>query len=360
MLTGNKGEWSEIYTFLKLLYDKKLYAADSDLNKIENIYYPIIKILRAESEENLEYFCNSLIHIINGNTNEEILSVPIAEFKEKSMLLLDKIKQSSGASFSVPEIQDFMDNIKCKSLKAKSTDKSDIKIVVHDINTGFKPTLGFSIKSKLGSPSTLLNAGKTTNFKYEIIGENLTPDKIEEINNIQTKSKIRDRLNKIYESGFKIKFVEMENQIFNSNLQVIDSLLPLMISEMLLLFYKGSANTLKDLLEQIKLINPCNFNNDAEHPFYEYKIKSFMTDIALGMTPANTWGGNYDATGGYIVVKENGEVLCYHIYNRNEFQNYLLNSTRFETASSTRHDFGTIYKEKNKNIIKLNLQIRFI
>ena len=30
------------------------------------------------------------------------------------------------------------------------------------------PELGFSIKSKLGKPSTLLNAGKTTNFIFEI------------------------------------------------------------------------------------------------------------------------------------------------------------------------------------------------
>jgi len=42
----NKGEWSEFYTFLRLLADGKLYAADSDLNKIEDLYYPILKIIR--------------------------------------------------------------------------------------------------------------------------------------------------------------------------------------------------------------------------------------------------------------------------------------------------------------------------
>ncbi|NLB89535.1 MAG: HpaII family restriction endonuclease, partial [Syntrophomonadaceae bacterium] len=40
MITGNKGEWSEVYTFFKLLSDGRLYAADADLNKIEDIYYP--------------------------------------------------------------------------------------------------------------------------------------------------------------------------------------------------------------------------------------------------------------------------------------------------------------------------------
>ena len=55
MKTGNKGEWSEIYTFLKLLADGRLYAADSDLNRIDNIYYPILSILRNQVDGNWKY-----------------------------------------------------------------------------------------------------------------------------------------------------------------------------------------------------------------------------------------------------------------------------------------------------------------
>lgn len=49
-LTGNKGEWSEIYTLLKLLGEGKVYAGDQNLNKIQNLFYPIIMILRQEKE----------------------------------------------------------------------------------------------------------------------------------------------------------------------------------------------------------------------------------------------------------------------------------------------------------------------
>ena len=38
MLKGNKGEWSEIYTFLKLLSEGKLYGADGELNKKDDIF----------------------------------------------------------------------------------------------------------------------------------------------------------------------------------------------------------------------------------------------------------------------------------------------------------------------------------
>ena len=58
--------------------------------------------------------------------------------------------------------------------------------------------------------------------------------------------------------------------------------------------------------------------------FYTYTqfSSNMTTDIALGMMPSKVWTGELDATGGYLVVKENGEILCYHIYNRNEFEDH--------------------------------------
>ena len=47
MITGNKGDWSEIYALLKILGDKKLFVGDAELNKIESLFYPIIKIIRS-------------------------------------------------------------------------------------------------------------------------------------------------------------------------------------------------------------------------------------------------------------------------------------------------------------------------
>ena len=57
-----------------------------------------------------------------------------------------------------------MDKILCYKLSAPKTGKSNITVKIIDINTGYSPAVGFSIKSELGSSPTLLNAGKTTNF----------------------------------------------------------------------------------------------------------------------------------------------------------------------------------------------------
>lgn len=360
MLSGNKGEWSEIYVFLRLLADGKLNAADANLNAIPNVYYPIIKILRQESTSNREYLLNGSITIIDGNTNNALLSISVSDFIQKSQQLFNKLKAAKGRSFRFPDIETFLNSINVNSLTALKSDKADIRVVVHDLNTGLKPTLGFSIKSMLGKSSTLFNPGQTTNFIYEITGANLTSQLISTVNKITTEPKISKRLAHLVNLGVKIKFRDIASKNLKLNLQLIDSDLPEILGYLLLYKYTTSKSNLIDLLNEINNVNPLHFDLSLGHPFYDYKIKNFLTDSALGMTPAALWKGQYDATGGIIIVKGNGDLVCYHIYNRNEFQSYLINNTRLEQASTTRYKFGDLYRDENKLFIKLNLQIRFI
>ncbi len=281
-------------------------------------------------------------------------------FKAKALYLLNAIKENKERTFSVPEIECFMQSINCISLKAGSSAKTDITIVVHDQRTNQQPTLGFSIKSQLGRPSTLLNAGKTTNFIYKILGLSLTEKEIEEINSIKTRNKIMDRIVEIRSKGGEYKFVKTERKVFSNNLILIDSLLPDILSQIVFDFYSSEFSHMTDLVNKIASENPLSFDTENEHKFYEYKIKRFLTDVALGMMPSQVWTGKYDATGGYLIVKEDGDVLCYHIYNRNEFEDYLLNNTKLETASSSRHGFGKIYEVNGELYFNLNLQIRFV
>jgi hypothetical protein len=358
MITGNKGEWSEVYTLFKILTDKFLIAGNSELKRIENLIFPIIKVLREESSGTFEFgYLDDLVFI---RTKGDEFRIPLITFQEKAYFLLNSIKANSSSSFSVPEIESFLKTFNSQSLTARSSVKSDIRIVIHDQRTGTTPELGFSIKSQLGGASTLLNAGKTTKFIYMVENTVLSENQIKIVNSIVTRSKIKDRIEQIKEFSGKLNFVKTESSVFGNNLTLIDSALPKMLSEIVYLFYTSGYTKTIDLVKEISRINPLGFNLESNHPFYSYKIKRFLTDIALGMMPAKVWTGELDATGGYLVVKDDGEVLCYHIYNRNEFEDYLLNNTKLETASSTRHDFGSIYLENNKLFFKLNLQIRFL
>ena len=49
-MAGNKGEWSELYAFLRLLSQGRVYAANEKVEKIDNVYYPILKIIREEQK----------------------------------------------------------------------------------------------------------------------------------------------------------------------------------------------------------------------------------------------------------------------------------------------------------------------
>lgn len=357
-IAGNKGEWSETYAFLRLLADGKLFAADEQLNRIKNMFFPIIKIIREETIGTLYEYCpnasNAEIEIYLND--EQVLHLPAKAFDAEAKNLFDEITAHGAGkgSFEVARAEAFIRSIYVNRLKAPSSDKSDINIQIHDVNTGFEKVVGFSIKSELGMPPTLLNAGRTTNFIYRV--EGLDARNIAEINAIDTTRKIKDRIKTITDIGGRLVFQSMENTVFNDNLIMIDSQMPSIVAEMLTGYYCEIASDCGGLAEYVSRVNPLSHSMD----FYKHKIKEMLCAVALGMKPATKWDGTDEASGGYIIVRTNGDVLAYHIYNRDAFRGYLLNNTKFESGSTSRHGYGTLYEQDGEIRIKLNLQIRFV
>ena len=118
---------------------------------------------------------------------------------------------------------------------------TDITMQIQDVYTNLIRKVGFSIKSEVGNAPTLLNAGKTTNFIYKIDGLNC--EQAKEINAIETRTKIQDRMEKIREYGGKISYADMSHKGFKRNLIMVDSSMPEILGNMLLYFY---AEDIKD------------------------------------------------------------------------------------------------------------------
>lgn len=357
MLKGNKGEWSEAYVLLRLLAQGRIYAADDNLNQINDIYFPILKILREEIQSRkYEYAVNSPSKKIDIYFNNELIQSYQQElFSTEADYLYNKIVEGGKRAFAVARSEDFLRKIGCGRLKAPSEDKTDITMQIHDINTGYSPICGFSIKSDIGSPPTLVNASGATNFIYEVIG--LSDEQIDSINSIDTKTKIKDRMKRIFNEASSVKFIKANSDIFANNLMLIDSRLPEIIASSLICYFKYEYIKCLDVISKLEEINPLNFPRKG---FYSYKFKEFLCSAALGMNPGTDWNGHDDANGGYIIVTSTGNVLAYHIYNRDFFKEYLINNTKFEKASTGRHGYASLYKENGKIYLKLNLQIRFI
>jgi len=354
-IAGNKGEWSEIYVFLRLLADGKLFAADEGLNRIQNTYFPIIKITRKETKGAVhEYRANPETNEVEVYLNGHMIwKASTIVFDSEARRLLEDIRSSNGRSIEFPDTEAFIAEIHVRKLKAPSSNKSDICMEVHDIQTGRESKVGFSIKSKLGGLSTLLNASMATNFVYQVKG--LDSSDALKINSINTVSKYKDRIKAIVASGGELTFDSMEDRTFEKNLMMVDGQMPRIVAEMLKGYYTGEATSCIQLLELVSKVNPLG----RERMNYEYNVKKMLSAVALGMKPTTKWNGVEDASGGYIIVKSDGDVLAYHIHNRNEFYEYLINSTKFDTASGTRYGHCTIYEKEGKLWVKLNLQIRF-
>ncbi len=358
MLTGNKGEWSEVYVFFRLLADGRVYAADAELNKLEDIYFPIAKILREEIRgEVREYLTGEIVQIfLNGEKEKELSKT---EFDEEANNLLERINNSKG-TFSIEETQRFMHEIHCCKLSASFADKSDITMKITDVNTGYSPTVGFSIKSGLGERPTLLNASGATNFIYKVVCT--SPRLLEEINEIvtisagRTHSDVRGRIKKLFQLGANLEYHKTQNEIFKDNLVLIDSFMDRIIAETLLYFYRDRISNCEEILQKLESENPMNYGNVNA---YRYKFKKFLSAVALGMKSATAWSGLDEATGGYIVVTKEGDVLAYHIYNRDYFEDYLLKNTEYDTPSTSKYGFGSVYHENGEDFIKLNFQVRF-
>lgn len=360
-IKGNVGEWSEIYALIKLLGDGRLYAGDENMEKIENLFYPIIMILRQEVDNALNYVCKDKNILIETPSGDLQLLVPASRFVEEAENLLRALKdrKKGKGSFEIPATEKFMRFIKCHTLKAKSSDKADLHIKLHDQRTGINKDMGFSIKSQLGNRSTLLNASGATNFIYKVIGHKFTDTEIKDINAINTNDKVNERYGVIKSKGGVLNFDSISNDTFDANLTMLDGDMTKIVAAMLLLSADTGVKKFTDLAQRLAIDNPIRYKTDRAFDFYKYKLKNLLTTVALGMVPAKPWNGYYDANGGYIVVKEDGDIICYHFYDRNRFETYLFNNAELERPSTTRHGYGTLEKDEDgKLYFKFNLQIR--
>lgn len=374
--TANKGEWSELYTLYKLLADQNLYPFDKEQKVGKRLRMPILSMLRyTEDDLCAEYRIDDdgKIHINANGYN--IIEVGKDDFRNQAAELLNAIKAGDEkASFEIHKIDEFRKltccpKIKCYSKKLENgdKDKSDLYIVIHDALTGQEPKQGFSIKSELGNPPTLLNATKLTNFRYRL-SHPLTTEQADRINSMldnKGHADIQSRVRAIIAAGSTLEFDSINpnkkgEYLFYENLVLIDSSLPEIIARLLVMSYTENTRLLDELTEKMSAENPLNFPMRANKKYYEAKVKRFVTDVALGMLPSQPWDANHRSSG-VLVVTETGDIDCYHVNYKASLDDYLYHDLKFETPSASRHGFGSIETDMNgTQYFSLNLQLRFL
>ncbi len=354
----NKGEWSELYTFLYLIDNPNLVVVDEKLQQNNNTTFKILEFIINDCV-NYKFSENNIIKTPFIGDNK---SYSISHISNQHKLLLQKILLSKGkkGAFDIPAIQPLVDDLlDGNKLKGSSSVKGDLKTIVFDSIKNNNLNISYSIKSELGAKATLLNASNHTNFIYEV--QDINDSIMEKINKIATKkkseegfsSKLLDSCKELKSNNAKFNFIKTESDIFSNNLKLIDSKLDEILSQMLILSYEKNEKDIKNLLSLI-------ITDETSKIYFNKKMCDFASSSSFGMFPSKKWNGKNEVNGGIIIVTKTGEVyLLDLIYFKDIVDKYLIENIKLESPSSSRYKMFQIYKEDGKYYFKLNLQVRF-
>ncbi len=376
----NIGEWSEMYIFFKLMSDRKVYVADKDMNRLKDVFLNIISIIREENKgKEYRYFTGDVVKItLNG---EEVATVDSSRFTDNVKKVWDMIISKKDTTFSDQEVIDFLSSIFIQNISSPAQKKSeffggtaDIVLDTMDYRSGVNQIMGFSCKSDIDAAATLFNAsGDNTNFEYEIVG-NFDDEKMNAFNGMfhevtkkgVTKYEVAtgDRMRYLKECGVDLRFVNPVKDVARQNLVRCGGMeMPKILGGMLKYYYFecGAASVgVEDAIKYLADTDYVGYGFDDLYDTYRVKIANLLYAMFTGLRFSKPWSGRSDVSGGYIVVKRDGDVVAFHSCIADEFKDFLIDKLKFEGPSCSRHKYMEIYKKDDgKYYLKLALQFRF-
>ena len=368
----NKGEWAEFYVMMKLLGEGRLYTANKLLQKNYQSYLDVLKIIRQECETQvLEYIideANSVVIVKPQDSDIILATMPVSDFNDYAKMLFDGIKDIKGSSVPAPDpVCDFAKVIyvskpkapAVKALKKQFGGKNDIFIEVRDGQTAIVSIMGFSIKSKFGQNPTLFNAGSSSQYLYKLTGcDDAMMDEFNAIteNDGRGWSKCKTYL---ADHGITMEFARTQNPIYNDNLFLVRESMAKIMAWCVkdrLIDSPGHFEVM-ETVERMIAANPLGV--PGARVYYEKAIKDFLMAGFTGMTAGKEWDGKEQVNGGYIVVMDDGDVICYHSSDRESFRDYLYRNTHFEYVSADKYVWSRIIKIDGEYYLPLNLSVRF-
>ena len=376
----NIGEWSEMYIFFKLMSDRKVYVADKDMNRLKDVFLNIISIIREENKgKEYRYFTGDVVKItLNG---EEVATFDSSRFTDNAKKVWDMIISKKDTTFSDQEVIDFLSSIFIQNISSPAQKKSeffggtaDIVLDTMDYRSGVNQIMGFSCKSDIDAAATLFNAsGDNTNFEYEIVG-NFDDEKMSAFNGMfhevtkkgVTKYEVAtgDRMRYLKDCGVGLRFVNPVKDVARQNLVRCGGIeMPKILGGMLKYYYFecGAASVgVEDAIKYLADTDYVGYGFDDLYDTYRVKISTLLYAMFTGLRFSKPWSGRSDVSGGYIVVKRDGDVVAFHSCIADEFKDFLIDKLKFEGPSCTRHKYMEIYKKDDgKYYLKLALQFRF-
>lgn len=355
---ATKKEWCELYTFFRLLADGKVALGTPEAKKSEN-YWPVSLIQREEHDGTRRYYIEKEVIRIEGEKGTKTL--PREDFGIVAGLILQAVKSSSENEVTSPDgVEEFLDEAAIYDLEAKTEDRTDFSVAFWHPES---PLTGFNVRSRLSAMNPLLDGGRAANLKLEQSGVKFATPTVNKINALpESPNEVAERMMLIERLGGILKYSDVADRVFRSNLQMIDLHFPRVLTEMVRIMHLDGITRISELTEVIKQTNPLKIKDELinKHRFYEFKVKQFLMALALGMRPAKIYNGQDSAVEGILLVDGSGEVLCYHKSGKETMEDFLFLNTRLEKGSLDKDKYGFLEKENGTYYFKLNAKIGLV
>ena len=360
MLTATRREWNELYVFFNLLAQGGIVLGNEEGLPSGRVL-PIFQVTRQEHDGERRYTVEETdIHVEGEQMDERF---PREDFGTVAAMILDTLKRERNEEVEAPEgVEGFLDALKIYDMEARTDDRTDFYITFHDSSF---PPVGFRIYSRLCAMMPLLDGGRTANLKFEQGGIRFSQPAVNKINyrdDPDNPNEVARRMLYIESMGGVLKYNDVADKVFRSNLCMIDLNLPRVLAEMVRLMHLDNISRVDELTELIEERNPLKIKEELirKHRYYRYKMKEFLLALALGMRPAKQYNGTDSAVAGFVMVDAEGRMVAYRKTERQVFADFLFKHTRLEKGHPEKDKYGYLERENRAYYLKLNLKISFV
>jgi hypothetical protein len=361
----NLGEWSELYVLARLLANGRVQEAHPEDFGALLLMHDIDSV-RLQGQ----YQGKELRYVIEGGNvavfgaglhRADILRDELGR-RAQALFVAMQAAKSKGLVSSLPEGHHLRGLLLKDSVAASAHVRNDLEARL----AGQARYRGYSIKSQVHTPSSLLNASSATNFVYEVVRRQAQNSSSIPAFGNSHKTNIR----RLHQAGFRLKFLRVDNKTFGANLRTVHPELPRVIGRSLYAACLQRSRSVNSVLTRafppsigdLRLPNGISISlrSDASRDGFEIALfKDFLGEVQLGMVPATRWVRPEDDFGGRLLVSRDGDVLVESYGGMDALQSRLYDSLSFEQGVRSKHDYGYPYVESGRTYLKLNLQLRF-
>lgn len=359
MLSATRKEWNELYVFFSLLHKGCVSLGDEE-GKPSGRNLPVYMISRQEYDGERKYYVkDEVIRIVAQDFEREF---PREDFGVVSGMILSALHENRADEIDAPDgVEGFIEALRILDMEARSLDRTNFYITFHDETF---PPMGMRVYSRLCAMPALLDGGRTANLKLEQSGVRFSQPAVNKINyttDPENPDEVARRMMYIESLGGVLKYNDVADKIFRSNLALIDLNIGRVLTEMVRVMHLDNINKVEELTSIIEERNPLKIKEELirKHLYYRHKIKEFLLALALGMRPSKQYDGRDSAVAGFVMVDAQGNILVYRKTERQLFVDYLFKHTRLEKGNPEKDKYGYLERENRVYYFKLNLKISF-